>query len=320
MNKITVIGNAIVDVIAAPIDKNIFEQESSSADTIKSSFGGDALNESVILSRFGKNVELITKLGKDDSGERVLDFLSKNHIDSSKVVIDADVETSINIVLVDRMGERYFITNPKSSQRSLGKRDILCCIASSGQIVSLASMFISPLLDVAAMEDIFFSVKQYPGKILSVDMVRNKDGIQLRDLERVLPYIDFIMPNSEEIASLTGSSDLYKNACALVDAGCKYAVVKCGKEGCLIKSRDMECYIPAYPTERCVDTTGAGDCFAAGFLWALSENWSVPDCGCFASATASCAIEEIGATEGVRSLDEVLARFQVVKTIMKERN
>lgn len=54
MNKITVIGNAIVDVIAAPIDKNIFEQESSSANTIKSSFGEDALNESVILSRFGK--------------------------------------------------------------------------------------------------------------------------------------------------------------------------------------------------------------------------------------------------------------------------
>lgn len=320
MSKITVIGNAIIDIIAAPISDNIFERESTSADTIKSSFGGDALNESIILSRFGKNVELITKVGKDDSGERILNFLNKNHIDTSKTSIDANVETSINIVLVDNTGERRFITNPRSSQRRLEKKDIIHHIASFGQIISLASMFISPMLDIPAMEDIFRAIKEYPDKILSVDLVRNKNGLTLSDLEPILQYIDFIMPNSDEIAVLTGTHDLHKNACALIDAGCKYAVIKCGKDGCLIKSRDLECYIPAYPTDRCVDTTGAGDCFAAGFLWALSENWPIPDCGCFASAVASCAIEQIGATAGVQSLDEALIRFQVVQKMMKERN
>ncbi|MCD8373060.1 MAG: PfkB family carbohydrate kinase, partial [Clostridia bacterium] len=83
---------------------------------------------------------------------------------------------------------------------------------------------------------------------------------------------------------------------------------------------ELEWHIPAYPTDNCIDTTGAGDCFAAGFLWALSENWPVPDCGCFANAVASCAIEKIGATDGVQSLDEATSRFQVVKNLLKSVN
>jgi len=54
----------------------------------------------------------------------------------------------------------------------------------------------------------------------------------------------------------------------------------------------------------------AGDCFAAGFLYALSEGMSLPECGRFACAVASCAIECVGATDGIKSVDEPWKRFQ----------
>lgn len=68
--------------------------------------------------------------------------------------------------------------------------------------------------------------------------------------------------------------------------------------------------IPAYPHTRCVDTTGAGDNFAAGFLYALSEQMDLAHCGRFANMTASLAVEALGACTGVRSLKQVMERFQ----------
>ena len=67
--------------------------------------------------------------------------------------------------------------------------------------------------------------------------------------------------------------------------------------------------IPAYPHTRCIDTTGAGDNFAAGFLYALSEHMDLEDCGRFANITASLAVESLGACTGVRSLSQVMERF-----------
>ena len=316
MPEITVIGNAIIDILVSPVDKNMFNRESTSVKTIKLSFGGDALNECVVLSKFGKKVELISKVGQDKAGLKILDFINNNNIDSAKVSVDPLVETSINLVLIDEIGERFFLSNPQGSQRQLSKEDIICHLASSGKIISLASMFISPLLNIQAMTELFRAIKSYPDKILSVDLVQEKNGLTLNDLSPLLPYVDYMMPNQDEVAALTGSNDVYENARMLLDYGCKCAIIKCGKSGSLIKSKEIECVIPAYTTGHCIDTTGAGDNFAAGFLWALSEQWSIPDCGCFASAVASCAVEHVGATEGDLSLNEVFRRFEIIKNTM----
>lgn len=316
MSDITVIGNAIIDILVGPVDKNVFNNESTPANTIKLSFGGDALNECVVLSKLGKKVDLISKIGSDEAGARIIDFINRHGIGSSAIKIDPNVETSINLVLVNNVGERYFISNPMGSQRLLAKNDVIDQLSNTGKFVSFASMFISPLLDIPSMEDIFREIKNQPERILSVDLVQEKTKSKFDDLAPLLPYIDFIMPNQDEISMLTGSDNLYENARTLLDAGCGCAVIKCGKDGCLIKSTSFEYHIPAYPAVHCIDTTGAGDSFAAGFLWALSEQWSILDCGCFASAVASCAIEQIGSTNGVHSIEQVMPRFREIKNMI----
>jgi sugar/nucleoside kinase (ribokinase family) len=307
---ITVIGPAIIDVLAGSVSEKVFQTGSQLMKKMKLSFGGDALNESVVLTRLGKHVELVTKIGRDESGTQILNYMKKNGLSLDSIRVESGVETAINIVLIDDVGERYFLSNPEGSHRKLTETDIAPYIDAAADIVSFASMFISPLIDISAMMRTFKHIKEKPGRTLVVDMTKVKHGERLDDLKCLLPYVDYLLPNETEIAMLTGEADPYVNAELLVKAGVYCAVIKCGSRGCLIRTMDEVIQIPAYPVEHPIDTTGAGDCFAAGFLWGLSEGLSLVDCGRFACATASCSVEYMGATEGVNSIEKPRKRYQ----------
>ena len=307
--EITLIGAAIIDVIAGPVNETVFQTGSQAMEMSKMSFGGDALNESVVLSRMGKNVQLISKVGNDDAGARVLDYLKANNISTESVKVEDGLATGMNVVLLDDKGERYFLTNPHSSLRKLSEEDVLPYLDEAADIVGFASIFVSPMLDIDAMERVFQKIKSKPGRILVADTTKAKNGESLEDIKKILKYVDYILPNQDEISLLTGEKDPYVNAKLLVEAGVSCAVVKVGSKGCIIQTKEETLEIGTYPVERAVDTTGAGDCFAAGFLWALSNGYSLADCGRFACATASCTVEQVGATDGIRSAEKPLERY-----------
>ncbi|MBO5330060.1 MAG: carbohydrate kinase family protein [Anaerotignum sp.] len=306
---ITVIGAAIIDILAAPVSEAVFSAGSIPMETIKMSFGGDALNEAVILSGFGKKVQLISKVGDDEAGKRVLGLLREKDISVDSVQVQKDLATGINIVLIDEKGERHFLTNPNSSLRKLDLADIQPFLNDAAEIVSFASMFVSPLMTISKMKELFFSIKE-KGKILAVDMTKAKNGERIEDIAELLPYIDYIFPNEAEISLLTGENDPYRNAEILLEMGVKTAVIKCGEKGCIIGSEKGIYSIPAVPAKKCVDTTGAGDTFVSGFLWGISEGWKPVECAKFACAAASYAVESVGATGGIRSLGEVRKRYE----------
>ena len=312
---ITIIGNAIIDVLAKPVNAKVFETGSQPAEKIKLAFGGDALNEAVVLARLGKKVDLISKVGNDEAGSRILAFLSDSDIAVDKITIENSIDTSINIVLIDERGERHFLTNPLGSQRKLAEDDVYPHLDSAKDIVSFASMFVSPLLDIPAMTGLFRKIKENPDRILVADLTKAKKGERLEDMAELLPYVDYILPNEDEISLLTRVNDPYINAKLLIESGVSCAVIKRGSRGCLIRTDKEMYHVPAYPVKNCIDTTGAGDSFAAGFLWALSEGLPLIECGCFACAVASCTVEYMGSADGVISLETPLSRFhEIVKT------
>jgi len=306
---ITVIGAAIIDILASPVNETVFSAGSIPMDTIRMSFGGDALNEAAILSGLGKKVQLISKVGDDEAGKRVLGFLQEKGISTDAVWVQKDLSTGINIVLIDEKGERHFLTDPNSSLRKLDLVDIQKYLDDTGEIISFASMFVSPLMTIPKMKELFSSLKER-GKTLCVDMTKAKNGERIQDIAELLPYIDYIFPNEAEISLLTGKTDLYRNIQTLLDMGVKTAVIKCGEKGCVIGDAKGINAIPAVPVDRCVDTTGAGDTFVSGFLWGISEGWETMECGKFACAAASFAVESIGATGGLRSLEEIQKRYE----------
>lgn len=306
---ITVIGAAIIDILAYPVNEDVFSSGSIPMETIKMSFGGDALNETLILSKLGKKVQLISKIGDDEAGQRILGMLMENGISTDSITVRQDLSTGINIVLIDSKGERHFLTNPSSSLRKLDLPDIQPFLNDAAEIVSFASMFVSPMMTISKMKELFSYIKMR-GKVLAVDLTKAKNGEKIQDISELLPYIDFIFPNEEEISLLTGEVSPYKNAEILLDMGVKTAVIKCGEKGCVIGDKNGIRTIPAVPVKKCVDTTGAGDTFVSGFLWALSEGYDVTKCAQFACAAASCAVESIGATSDILSFQEVIRRLE----------
>ncbi len=306
---ISIIGTGVVDVLVGNVDEKIFSRGSTPVDFVTSSFGGDALNQAVVLSRLGKRVQWINKVGDDDAGQRILRYASDNGVDVSRVTIQPGLPTGITIVLVDASGERRFLTNPRSSLRKLAIEDILPHVDDMAKIVSFAGMFISPLLDIPSMEKLFSRIKS-SGRTLAVDMKNPKHGETLSDLSGVIKHVDYFLPNETELAALTGSTDVDENISALLACGVKCAVVKRGGKGCVLACGDERHEISACSVAKVVDTTGAGDSFAAGFLFALSEGWSLVECAKFASATASCSVDTVGAVTGVTSLAKVSARYE----------
>ena len=110
--------------------------------------------------------------------------------------------------------------------------------------------------------------------------------------ELVDNYIDIIFANEDEARSFTGLEP--EAALQNLAKRCDIAVVKIGKEGAYIQQGSRRWHVPAFETE-VIDTTGAGDFFAAGFLAGLAKGWDLEKCGKTGALLASEVIKVIGA-------------------------
>ena len=136
------------------------------------------------------------------------------------------------------------------------------------------------------------------GKIVCADMTKRKKSETAADLSRALRYVDYLFPNDEEAMLLTGKDTVEEAAEALRDSGAGTVVVKGGARGCYLLEQEKDgVWIPAEKGAVCVDTTGAGDSFAAGFLFALSEGKSEEECAKYGNHCGARAVSAVGAAE-----------------------
>lgn len=124
-------------------------------------------------------------------------------------------------------------------------------------------------------------------------------SISREALVNVIARVNMLMLNDSEIRMLTGEHNLVKCANMVLDMGPRYVVVKKGEHGAMLVSKDGIFILPAYPIDKIVDPTGAGDSFAGAFMGALAKGDSIEDsdvrsCMLTASTVASFACEAFG--------------------------
>jgi sugar/nucleoside kinase (ribokinase family) len=112
-------------------------------------------------------------------------------------------------------------------------------------------------------------------------------------LELVAHHVDVLFANEEEIIALYRAAT-FEEAMQRVRGHCRVAALTRGARGSVVLSGDEFHVIDAEPVERIVDLTGAGDLYAAGFLWGLSRGLDLPSCGRVASIAAAEVIGHIG--------------------------
>lgn len=294
--EIIIIGAAIIDVLVYPVSEEVFGRGSCPAEEIRMSVGGDALNEATILARMGKCVRLETILGKDKAGRFIVEHCRENGVELPEDCQKQDLVTGINVVLITEDGKRNFLTNPKGSLRALRMEDVHMPFPEEAGIVCFASIFVFPNIRTEELRKIFAKVKEQD-KILCADMTTCKNRETVEEMAPALKYIDYLLPNDEEAMLLTRTDTVEEAAGRLLEAGVKNIIIKCGAKGCYVRNSQEEWWIPAVKGAACVDTTGAGDSFAAGFLYALSQGKSLGECAQFANECGAKAIQAVGATE-----------------------
>lgn len=212
--------------------------------------------------------------------------------------------TGINVVLVEKNGERSFVTNANGSLRSLELSDIRMPFPQNAGILCLASIFVFPKLGMKELIFLFKSAKEQ-GMTVCADMTKRKNEETLTELAPVLFYMDYLFANEAEAELITGEARAEQSAGMLWESGAKHVIIKCGDRGCYIKSELTEKLIEAEADIKCIDSTGAGDSFVAGFLFALSEGKDFAECAKYANWCGARAIEHIGATTWItnRSFD-----------------
>ncbi|MDO5547297.1 MAG: carbohydrate kinase family protein [Eubacteriales bacterium] len=307
--EIAVMGAGIIDIPVIYADRSVFSRHSTPVDHIGMTTGGDALNEATVLARLGHRVRLISRWGCDAAGDYLDGHCARLGIDTQYVHHEEGLDTGVNVVLVDEAdGARRFYNNRHGSLRRLLPSDFSAAQLEGIRILSLASIFVFPLISIEDFARIAHTAREH-GVLVCADFVLPKKGENLRDLAPLLRELDYVFANEVEAEAITGESTPDNMADALLSAGARHVIIKLGADGCRIAKEGFCAHIPACPGTRCVDTTGAGDNFAAGFHHALLAGKSFSDCAYFANACASVSVECVGASTGVTSLAQVEERL-----------
>ena len=299
--EVLCIGLSCVDVLIKNTDLTTpFTGEAKAAEHVSLGIGGDAANEAVTLSKLGHSVRLMTGLGGDDTGRYIMGCLENSGVSCSGSSIVPDGDSPVNVIVIQKNGDRNFINSgtPKAADfepRVSEIRDV--------EVVSFASLFMPPFTTCEHLLDAAKRAKEI-GAATCLDVIVGVDA-RLEDYREALGYIDYVFPNEEEAAALTGKKDLYGMAGAFLDYGIGNVIIKTGKDGCYVRNREGDFRVPGYQVPHVTDTTGAGDNFAAGFISGLLQGKNLRECCRYACGVAGVAIQYQGACTGVRSREQV---------------
>ena len=127
-------------------------------------------------------------------------------------------------------------------------------------------------------------------------------------------YVDLVFANEEEAAAFTGLSDDYAAMAQQLNQYCEIAAVKAGARGAYISSKGQVETIAAVPVQKVVDTTGAGDLWAAGFLYGYAHQYDIATSGKIASLLGAAAVETIGAFLPPAVWERLLKQIEAYRT------
>ena len=312
--QIVCIGQAVVDCITIGITYDGESRKSARAGSITLNAGGDALNESVVLSRLGWKVRTLCITGEDLAGDVIRSSLEKAGADTSGIRREASIPTVVADIIVEKDGSRRSIN---SRAIGLGGFHVDPDLIGSPRLVSLASLFRAPLDDPEAVLKLAEAAKR-AGAILCADTkIPVYRKIALPGFSKVLSLVDYIFPNENEAAYYSGrvptgqetERDFEEMAEAFLASGVKNVVIKAGPRGCFYKGREGSFSLPALPV-KAVDTTGAGDNFVSGFITGLLEGGDGRQACSLGLACAAISIGSVGTTSGVDSRDRVRAMYE----------
>jgi ribokinase len=252
--------------------------------------GGSAANTIVALSRLGAEVGFVGIVGTDEEGELILDNFRKEGVETR--IRKEEGYTGAAIGFVDAHGERALYIYP-------GVNEKLCMDDRDKEFINGARfLHTSSFVNEEQLGMQRELAKRVESKLsFSPGMLCFK--YELADLVEVIERSEVVFLSLAELSSLVKGDGYEKGADILLSRGAQIVCVTLGEHGCYVTDSTGAAHvIAAYPMD-VVDTTGAGDAFAAGFLYGLLHEKSIQECGKIGNLVASFCIREYGARKGL---------------------
>lgn len=308
-------GLATVDLIAGVLDPEALKRDTTYLELLSLQIGGDAVNQAVVLSRLGCRTGLMALCGSDYWGKYLTDCLEKEGVDCSMVMSETGHSTTVSIVMLDSERERHFAVE-KGSMDYFGLSHINMDAVKDSEIISIGSSLALKSLDGDATCELFSYARKHD-VITAADYSIGKgdEKVDRKMVSAMFRQTDYILPSYGEAIQITGETEIPRIIEALQDMGAANIVLKLGGKGCYLHTGRIDKMIGACPAT-VVDTTGAGDCFAAGFLYGLAKGMDTVTCARLGCAAGSIAVETVGANTALRSREQL---FQRAGMLMNDR-
>jgi sugar/nucleoside kinase (ribokinase family) len=251
--------------------------------------GGSACNTAVGVGRLGGQARFLGKRGNDDTGQFFHDALVERGVEPFLMTSDQPTGRVLSIITPD--AQRSMLTCLGASSETQPQEITPECFADSAVVHLEGYLLFNPELMQAAL-----TAAERAQALISLDLASFTVVEQSRALlgPIIEPYVDILMANEDEALAYTGFKD-EAQALAQLARHVDIAVLKLGARGSLIQRGDRVCRIPAQGPGTAVDTTGAGDLWAAGFLYGLVNGYSLESSGRLASACGYEVCQVVGA-------------------------
>lgn len=275
-----------------------------------SSQGGSAANTIYGVARLGIKAGLVGVTGEDEDGQKLIEDFKAAGLDTSQIRAKQGAKTGSAACFSDKHGRRALYISPGANSL-LKAEDISLPYLNQAKMVHLSSFADDKQfnLQLELVKEIEASVKVS----LAPGMLYAAKGLIF--LAPLIEKSHVIFMNREEIEMLTGR-DFKSGAQECMSIGCHIVVVTLGKGLSMDKDRTVTGYIRDIEKEYEIEsgkedletqleTTGAGDAFAAGFLYGLLKGRKIEDSGLLGDIMARFTISEIGARKGLPSLAQL---------------
>ena len=318
MDKIIGMGNALVDVLVRIDDDSLLEKlhlpkgsmqliqedtlseirKYTSGMKIHRSTGGSAGNTVCALAALGANPGFIGKVGQDETGTFVGDTLRQRGVNA--LLTTCDLPSGIASTFISTDGERTFGTY-LGAAATLRAEDL-----SRKMFAGYNYLYIEGYL--LQDHDLMLRAVQLAkeeGLQVCLDMASYNVVEAERDFfdQLIVKYVDIVFANESEALAYTGKAP--HEALEEIASKCSIAVVKTGKEGSLVKKGTEVIQLLSCPIYNVLDTTGAGDFYAAGFMYGLTCGYSLEKCVQISTILATAVIQEVGTTLPAKKWDEI---------------
>jgi len=297
-------GCMVLDALCGPITAYPVPRVQSQvmADRVRFQAGGGAANTASALAQLGVPVAAFSKLGCDRAADMILCDLQRYGVDTTGVLqIESEI-TPFTFVGIHPGGDRTFVHVP-GANRTLRIAEFPAQRLLDARFLLYQDLWVLPQADGAPGAALLREARAR-GVVTLLDECWGL-GPRAEPLECMLPHTDYFLPSYDDMLAIypgLGPAEMGEH---LRSKGAGCVVLKMGDQGCLVCDGGTPEQVPSLARD-IVDTTGAGDCFDAGFIAGLANGWSPRAAAVAGSKAAAACIAQVGGACGMLPFQQLM--------------